>query len=271
MSGPSQGWISVDALGAAFADSENLVPPSSDLVSRSFRLSCERGTVEEYTFESDSRLLVSNRTKGEIGKPTLESYTASRIRDDYYLVSFVPRRDPGTVAAVLFDLEGAAFTKIAGRLPSAEKCREPLHLRARHGVDLSGFEIDVSHGGLGDAGAKARHAATSDLVGRRIEYVYSQAERYEHVYLNERLFTWHCLEGAERGLADTDRCEHLKVGKGLCLFSWREKIVPTLGVIAIDLAQMKTTGRIFGYAEQGFDDILSFPVAAKARFATQVP
>ncbi len=46
---------------------------------------------------------------------------------------------------------------------------------------------------------------------------------------------------------------------------WREKIIPTLGVVLIDLSAMKTTGRIFGYREHSFEEVVSFPVGAKAR------
>lgn len=59
--------------------------------------------------------------------------------------------------------------------------------------------------------ATERHEDTRELIGKRIEYMYSDSERYEHVYLNERLFTWHCLAGAEQGLADTERCRYLKI------------------------------------------------------------
>ncbi len=37
----------------------------------------------------------------------------------------------------------------------------------------------------------------------------------------------------------------------LYLFIWREKIVPTLGVVLVDLERLKTTGQILGY--RGFD------------------
>ena len=69
-----------------------------------------------------------------------------------------------------------------------------------------------------------------------MEYTYSPTERYEHIYLNEDFYTWQCLMGSEKGLADTDRCHYLKLGEQLYLFVWREKIVPTLGAVVADFA-----------------------------------
>jgi len=102
-------------------------------------------------------------------------------------------------------------------------------------------------------------------VGQRIEYTYSPTERYEHVYLNDRLYTWHCLAGSEKGLADTDRCHYLRLAPLLYLFVWREKLVPTLGVVVVDLEQMKTTGKIFGYRGFAAGTLVNFPVGARAR------
>ncbi|SUB70463.1 Molybdenum cofactor biosynthesis protein F [Pluralibacter gergoviae] len=45
---------------------------------------------------------------------------------------------------------------------------------------------------------------------------------------------------------------------------WREKIVPTLGVILIDLQQMRTDGKIMGYQESDFSTLSNFPVGATA-------
>lgn len=51
----------------------------------------------------------------------------------------------------------------------------------------------------------------------------------------------------------------------LYLFVWREKIVPTLGVVMIDLERMKTDGKIFGYHGSRFDAQSNFPVGALAQ------
>ena len=103
------------------------------------------------------------------------------------------------------------------------------------------------------------------MVGKRVEYTYSPTECYEHIYLNERFYTWHCLLGSEKGLADTDRCHYYKLADRLYLFVWREKIVPTLGSVVVDLEALRTTGKIFGYQGEGPGGLSNFPVGARAR------
>ena len=51
----------------------------------------------------------------------------------------------------------------------------------------------------------------------------------------------------------------------LYLFVWREKIVPTLGAILLDLDRMKTTGKIFGYADDALTTISNFQVGAHSK------
>ncbi len=68
----------------------------------------------------------------------------------------------------------------------------------------------------------------------------------------------------EAGLADVDRCHYIGIAKDLYLFVWREKIIPTLGVVMIDLARQKTDGKIFGYQGSQFGALSNFPVGALA-------
>ncbi len=69
----------------------------------------------------------------------------------------------------------------------------------------------------------------------------------------------------EKGLADVDRCHYVQVAEDLYLFVWREKIIPTLGVILIDLQQMRTDGKIMGYQGSDFGALSNFPVGASAK------
>jgi hypothetical protein len=70
------------------------------------------------------------------------------------------------------------------------------------------------------------------------------------------------LKGVEAGLCDTDRCHYYKIADQLYLFVWREKIVPTLGLVMIDMLNHRSDGKIFGYAGGGFDELSNFPVAS---------
>ncbi len=80
-----------------------------------------------------------------------------------------------------------------------------------------------------------------------------------------KIYAWQCLQGVEGGLADVDRCHYFKMADELYLFVWREKVVPTLGVVLIDLAQRKTDGKIFGYQGGDFGTLSNFQIGAYAQ------
>nr|WP_244960558.1 MoaF C-terminal domain-containing protein [Pseudoclavibacter chungangensis] len=76
-------------------------------------------------------------------------------------------------------------------------------------------------------------------------------------------YTWHCRAGVEHGLADTDACSSYRIREGLVLFVWREKIVPTLGLLLIDLEQLRTDGKILGQADLDLQGAVNFPVGSR--------
>jgi hypothetical protein len=257
-------WISVGALGEAFAPEANLLPQTTRLSGRTITLHLEDGSTSRVQFLDASQL----RWQGDLhGFSTAVPYRATEIRPGIVLLSGSRPDKPASAMAVVLDLPCGICTVLMGHLPSRAEAMEPLLTRVARGSELTSVRATFLAGAI-DApwGADtARHEKTRDLIGKRIEYTYSPTEKYEHIYLNEQLYSWHCVSGSEKGLADTDRCEYRRIADDLYLFVWREKIVPTLGIVLVDLAQSKTTGQILGY--QGFDfaAVTSFPVGARAR------
>ena len=92
---------------------------------------------------------------------------------------------------------------------------------------------------------------STDLIGSRVMYVYSAHHAYEHVYLNEHFYTWQCLRGPERGLADTDPATVHRVRDGIYVIGWREKVVPCAAVVAINLNERRSHGMLFGLDDTG--------------------
>jgi hypothetical protein len=263
-------WISVGALGAAFERESFILPETTGLTGRSLQLHFENGWLIEYRFPTASRLERTVRDTGrthELPDSGAATYSATEIRTNLYVVSFVePQRRAGTSTLVL-DLAAGVCSHVRGQLPAREEARKPFFERIAEREELTGVSAEFIAGSINVpfVATMPRHGATTELVGKRVEYTYSATERYEHIYLNEKLYTWHCLAGSERGLADTDRCHYLKLAPELYLFVWREKIVPTLGAVVVDLQQMKTTGRIVGYEGFDFGAVASFPVGARVR------
>jgi hypothetical protein len=92
---------------------------------------------------------------------------------------------------------------------------------------------------------------TTELVGKRVLYVYSDQHAYEHVYLNEHFYSWQCLAGPERGQADTDPATAYWLREQVYLFAWREKVIPCASVIVIDLGERRSTGKLVGRGSDG--------------------
>jgi MoaF C-terminal domain/MoaF N-terminal domain len=260
-------WITVGELAHAFAPESNAPPVTDDLVGRTLRFALENGQLIEHRFQTGDRL--TWEILGETGtRPSsVESYFAAKVRDGMYLVDYVKHQEPATAVTLVVDLDRQILTALVGRLPGPAETGLTLMERIAAGKELTAVEVDFLSGAVNApfTADTPRHVTTADLVGRRVEYTYSSTERYEHIYLSERFYTWHCLLGSEQGLADTDRCHCYKLAEDLYLFVWREKIVPTLGVVVVDFVAMRTTGKIFGYSGGPGDEVASFRVGAHAR------
>jgi len=271
MSEPSA-WISVGELSTAFQSGTYRLRSVEPLLGRRLALHLENEALLECSFESDSRLTWSiNRGSLGVANGTAP-YEATEIRPGIVFVDFVPPHERRTAVSLILDLRKGICTALIGRLPTAEEARMPLSERIEHNRELTGVTADSIAGAIDRPFTQLtpRHTLTTELLGKLVEYSYSPNERYRHVYLNENFYTWHCLEGVEKGLADTDRCSCRKLSDRLYLFVWREKIVPTLGVVIVDLEQMKTTGKIFGYRDFHFDQVSNFGVGACAQIASSL-
>lgn len=259
----SSSWITVGELGDAFRLGSNALPQAEGLAGTSIALYLESGSVTRCHFATATDL----SWRDSAGNDVVTSYTATQIRAGCYFVDFVQDRQRAGTLTLLLDLPRRIFTAVIGELPPmARVLRPPLDLIAE-GLELTGVTCSILSGAIETpfTSNTQRHLMTEELIGKRVEYTYSPTERYEHLYLNPSRYTWHCLRGSEKGLADTDLCDYRKLDDNLYLFVWREKIIPTLGVIVVDLDQLKTTGKILGYRDFTFREITNFQVGAHAR------
>ncbi|MBS7562342.1 molybdenum cofactor biosynthesis F family protein [Pseudomonas sp. RC4D1] len=257
-------WITVGALADGFADDNHILAGVDDLSGRTLTLHFDNGWQIEHHFAVDTLRWNS------LGQPASDDlpYRATSIRPGIYLVDFL-KREQGQSHSVslILDLERQCFTAVIGQMPSQAECGVDLFSRALAGGELTSVKAQFLQGAI-DAlptAETARHAPTSELIGLRNQYVYSASEAYEHIYLNANFYSWQCLRGVEQGLADTDRCHYYKIAEQLYLFVWREKIVPTLGLVLIDLKAGRSDGKIFGYQGADFSHAANFPVGALAQ------
>lgn len=266
-------WIPVGALGDAFQPENNCLPPVADLAGRTLKLYFENGWVIEHRF-SDAQQLAWRMIAGDSDAGTGdERYVATRLRDNIYFVDFIKQSERATTVSLVLDLNRQTFIAVLGQLPTAEEALTPFLTRIAQGKELTAVSAQFVRGSIDQplAAGMALPEVSDELLGKRVEYRYSPHELYEHIYLNPQYYTWRCLAGSEKGLTDTDACHYYRIAEQLYLFVWREKIVPTLGVIMIDLKALKTTGKIVGYETNDFDCLRNFTVGAHARVISVVP
>jgi hypothetical protein len=246
--------------------SENALPDSTELAGQLMRLNFENGCttrIQFYDISTTEWEVIHGTGKGRRGKGP---YRATTLRPGIYLVDFVQNGMRATSFSLVLDTSARMATAVVGTLPTRSETRLDAFSRVLADQELTAVSVQFFRAAV-DApfeGPSHLHKPTDELIGKRIQYVYSQTEVYEHIYLNPELYCWQCLKGIEKGLADTDRCRYYKIADKLYLFVWREKVVPTLGVILIDLKRMKTTGKLFGYESGDFGVLTNAPVGAYA-------
>lgn len=265
-------WIPVGALGDAFQAENNCLPPVGDLAGQSLVLHFENGWVIRHEF-SGNGLHWAVLQDGKVVDEAREDYVATRPRQDVYFVDFIKSGERATSVSLVLNLADRSCLAVIGQLPVAEESLTPFIKRIAQGKELSAVAATFLRGTIDRAfdAQAALPGTTNELLGQRIEYTYSPFEKYEHVYLNDKYYAWRCITGSEKGLADTDACHYYKVADRLYLFVWREKIVPTLGIVMVDLDAMKTTGKIMGYENNDFGALCNFNVGARARVLSAIP
>ncbi|MEX5608436.1 molybdenum cofactor biosynthesis F family protein [Pseudomonas protegens] len=260
---PQPEWITVGALADGFAEDNHILPAVDDLAGRHLTLHFDNHWQIEHHFAAHT---LRWNNVGEAAGAELP-YRATCLRPGIYLVDFL-KHEQGQIHSVslVLDLEQQCFSAVIGQMPSQAESSVDLFSRALAGGELTSVKAQFLHGAIDTpvTAGTPRHEPTDELVGLRNRYIYSASEAYEHIYLNANFYSWQCLRGVEQGLADTDRCHYYKIAEQLYLFVWREKIVPTLGLVLIDLKAGRSDGKIFGYQGADFSSAANFPVGALA-------
>jgi hypothetical protein len=267
-------WIPVGELAAGFRKDNFALAESTALVGKHVNITFEGGPSVGLTFQSATELVMHTTRRGLADVQAVRQYHATSPRPGVFLVDLASReaKDRASLCFVV-DLRERCATMVEGELPSRRDASQSLLELAGQGEELTRVRVACRFGSVGAdyAPEKSRHSRTDELVGFRIEYTYSPFEQYEHIYLSSGFYTWHCLKGVEAPTADTDRCDFIKIASRLYLFVWREKVIPTLGVVLIDLDARQTTGTIRGYQSHDCNVVTNFAVGARLRVLNVTP
>ncbi|MEH6454365.1 MAG: molybdenum cofactor biosynthesis F family protein [Psychromonas sp.] len=263
-------WVQVGDLAEGFAADSNILEYVNDLDGTILDFYMENGWMIRHSFHTGGTMTWEIIAGKSIGAKVTESYTATCIRDGIYFVDFLKSQEPTTAVSLVINLNTKTGMAIINQMPTKEETMRPAYQRVLDGDLLTAVDSQFLKFTIGtiytpDCGPQI----TDELTGKRVQYTYSAHESYEHVYLNQNYYAWQCLKGVEKGLADSDLCHYYKVDEKLYLFVWREKIIPTVGVIMIDLKRLKTTGKILGYQGTDFKNLKNFAVGAHAKILNE--
>jgi hypothetical protein len=259
-------WLQVGEFVANFGGNE--LSHTDDLMGKTLDIHFDNGWVIRHSFKPGRKMewQMLQGTDPDRGAPSkdCENYRATCLREGYFLVDFIERYRPTQSVSLLLDLVRNTATAVLGTLPTREETFKPLFQRVLDREELTPMRAKVAHGAIDRpfTDGTPKLETTDELVGKRIHYQYGPKDSYEHIYLNRERYTWNCIQGPEAGLADTDRCYTYKIADEFYLFFWLEKIIPTLGLVMIDLKRRKTSGKIFGYEGNDFGKTSNTPVGA---------
>ena len=237
-------WLPLDGLAPGFDAFR--APHSSALEGRAFTCVMAGGAVTvANSFDSGRLTWTVDGPEGEITSST--NYEAFEVANDLIYVQVKSEHRDDEAIALFIDF--AAGTGLSVITVIGPEGQTPVRVTQR----FMPFVIE------GHATPGPVPAPTNALVGYRAWWRYSEVHAYEHVYLSEHWYTWHCLSGPEKTLADTDEQTTYEVRPGFYVFAWREKVIPCAAVTIADHrdpANLRSHGALFGLDESGTSPVM---------------
>jgi len=252
---PSLNWPQVGEL--ALTIGERAPAPSAALAGETLFLDFADGSRGEASFRPNGTL-----DWREGGIPAWSApCRIVELRPALFLVDLIDASRPATTRTLVIDRANGSALELTVSMPDSHEVAIPLFKRAQSGRRLTAVTLRQRRAGLGRP-AQDSFPPTAELVGRSKTYRYSATDIYQHIYISADRYSWQCLSGSEKGLADTDETIHLRLADDLVLFIWLEKIIPTCGMVAIDLAAGRSAGKIFGYSSADLTQLTNVAVGA---------
>lgn len=256
-------FVTVEELSEGF--SEYSLKEIKDFAKKKIELYYEAGYKVIYEFINETILnctVISTTDEESIAT----KYNLYMLKNNVYYLNFIWSYGITKTITTIFDFNKNIATTSIGILPNSDEVKIPQFERGEKNLPLTSVKVEFEHASIGKEFTPdtLKHCYTEDLVGKRMQWIYSSNDVYEHIYLNSKFYTWQCLKGIEKGLCDTDRCYYYKIDDGLYWFTWAEKIVPTIGSVVEDFDSMRSYGMIYGYKDYSMTTIKNFPVGSYA-------
>ncbi|MFT4307213.1 MAG: molybdenum cofactor biosynthesis F family protein [Microbacterium sp.] len=235
-------WLPLDGLAPGFDASK--AETTADLVGRTITVVDDRGTRISHTFSPGTVAWDYEPGQGDATAAAAKTDDCEvfLVDEDLYYAQFHHGHLPEEAVTLILDLRSghalAVISLLGTPAPGRTAVRHVFAPSRIEGVEASG----------------EAPSPTTELIGRRVLWVYSAEHAYEHLYLSPHWYTWQCLAGPEQGLADTDENSVWRIRPGIYVFAWREKVIPC-GSVTIadhrDLKALRSYGVLFGTDEAG--------------------
>ncbi|MDS0525816.1 molybdenum cofactor biosynthesis F family protein [Clostridium sp. SHJSY1] len=253
----------VEELSKGF--SEFKLSQANELVGTKVILNYENGYEVIYEFLDNETIRVKCINE-KLEEKVSSIYTVVAPRKRIYIIDFIWSFGETKSFTTVIDFNKNIATTLIAQLPNKEEVSISQFERGDKGLPLTSVKAEFVHASIDTKfnSNTLKHEFTSDLIGKRILFKYSSKDTYEHIYLNENYYTWHCVSGIEKGLCDTDRCFYLKIEENLYWFTWLERVVPTVGTVVedLDLNKMRSYGKIYGYESYEIGKVTNFPIGS---------
>ncbi|WP_051208008.1 MoaF C-terminal domain-containing protein [Propionicicella superfundia] len=232
-------WLPLDQLEPGF--DANKAATSALLDGTSISITTGDGTVIGHDFAGGTVTWTLTQPDGGLDLGT-DPYEAFQVADGLFYVQFHhARTHPEEAVSAFFDLSnGVALCVLSFIGPAG----------GDGATRVTQQFVPATVNGASDRGPLP--VPTEDLVGRRVLWRYSAQHVYEHYYLNDLWYTWHCVTGPEGGQADTDEQTTYRLRPGIYVFAWREKVIPCASVTVADhrdALALRSHGVLFGLNE----------------------
>lgn len=225
---PMEEWPTLEEMADGFEGHKH--PTTDFLAGKAVNIRFENGWLIEHRFESATSLTWTILEGEGTGLTSTEIYETIEVRKGIFFVEFLKPVHQESVTLIWKYESGDILAAVSS-----------FYDRAGEKRTQTGFASAVVDGKPGGAPIKK----SSSMTGKRVLYRYSKDDWYEHVYFGSETMAWSCVNGAEKGLADVEKCAYYDVADDLYVLFWTETIMPVESVIVVDLKQMRSTGRFF--------------------------
>ncbi len=222
------------------------IPATSDLVNQKMTITLDSGTIFHLEF------IEPNSVRWRSGsKSGTDWYEAIELAPHTYYIDMTFASQPRESRTFFVNTETRRALSVHTVMREGDVGKEPRAVQ------------DFTPGVLGDPTVPPtgmKPAPTRDLIGLRALYTYNPNQCFEHIYLNEKRYAWHCIVGPLKGESDVELHTTYKFDVNQYIFSWREFGLPVSTVFFHNWDQMRETGKFFAIGEDGV--IVNTPAGA---------